>query len=567
ARLVNTLRAPVFEDAEKTHRAYLLNIVLCGLVLMPLPYVLYALIEAPGDAPKVMVQSGVAEAINFLLLFWLRRGYVRSASVLQVTALWLFFTVVAATGGGAAGQAYLLGYPLAIAIAGILLGGGGAMAVTAASLTAGFVMLHAARAGSHAFPDPHDPLASWVLSLAFFPMSAVLQYLGARSVRKALETARASEERYRLISRVSSDYTFSTEVDAAGAMKLNWVAGAFEAMTGYGYDEYVAAGAWRAHLHPDDVEKDAQDLRALHSRQDVVSEVRTYRRDREVRWVRVYAHPVWDDAANRLRGIFGAVQDVTPRKHAEVEREAAITELKHKNAELEQFTYTVSHDLKSPLVTVAGFLGHLERDALAGDKHKISEDAGRIRQAVTKMQALLEDLLELSRIGRIMHPSQGVPFGDIARDAVELVRGRLEQRKVRVEIQQALPAVHGDRVRLVEVVQNLVDNAAKFMGKGPDPRIEIGSRGQDAEGHAILFVRDNGIGIAPEFHDRVFGLFDKLDPETEGTGIGLALVRRIVEAHGGRVWLESRAGEGASFCFTLPLASTEPARQKLSATS
>jgi PAS domain S-box-containing protein len=553
ALLGKSLRSPVFEDADKTDRAFLLSVVLWGLVLMPLPYVLYTLVATPEDAPRAMLQTGVAEVTSLLLLLALRRGHVRRVSVLQVVALWLFFTFVAATGHGTSGPAYLLGYPLVIAIGGILLGGRGTLFVTVASLAAGVLMVHGVWVGSLAHPGPLDPLASWVLSLAFFPMSAVLQYLGARTVRRALETARASEERYRLISRVSSDYTFSTEMDAAGTMKLNWVAGAFEAMTGYTYEEYVAAGAWQAHLHPDDVEQDARDLRALHARRNIVSEVRTYRKDGEMRWVRVYAHPVWDEAANRLGGICGAVQDVTQRKQAEAEREAAITELKHKNEELEQFTYTVSHDLKSPLVTVGGFLGHLERDALAGDKNKVSEDAGRIRQAVTKMQALLEDLLELSRIGRIVHPSQDVLFGDIAKDAVELVRGRLEGRGARVEIQPGLPGVHGDRLRLVEVVQNLVDNAAKFVKSDGEPRVEIGCRGRETAGQVVLFVRDNGIGIAPEFHDRVFGLFNKLDPQTEGTGIGLALVRRIVEAHGGRIWVESDAGQGATFFFTLPV--------------
>ena len=110
--------------------------------------------------------------------------------------------------------------------------------------------------------------------------------------------------------------------------------------------------------------------------------------------------------------------------------------------------------------------------------------------------------------------------------------------------------VFGDRVRLLQVVQNLVDNAAKFMGDQPNPYIEIGQRG-DEDGKPIFYVKDNGIGIAPEYHERVFGLFNKLDAQTEGTGVGLALVKRIIEIHGGRIWVESEVGKGSTFFFTL----------------
>ncbi|HMB24666.1 MAG TPA: ATP-binding protein, partial [Anaerolineales bacterium] len=106
--------------------------------------------------------------------------------------------------------------------------------------------------------------------------------------------------------------------------------------------------------------------------------------------------------------------------------------------------------------------------------------------------------------------------------------------------------------RLFEVLQNLIDNAAKFMGDQPQPCIEIGQKGTSSDGKPILFIRDNGIGIDPKFQDRIFGLFDKLDPRTDGTGIGLALVKRIIEIHGGRVWVESEPDKGSTFYFTLP---------------
>jgi PAS domain S-box-containing protein len=360
----------------------------------------------------------------------------------------------------------------------------------------------------------------------------------------------ASEERYRLISEVISDYTFSSKLDGEGKLFLNWVAGAFEKITGYTYEEYVARGGWLATLHPDDVEQDARDMESLRANRPVVTEVRTIAKNGAVRWVRVYGHPVWDPARNMLVGIYGAVQDVTERKQAEAEREALIRELEAKNAELERFTYTVSHDLKSPLITIRGFLTFVERDAIQGNVDRLKADIARIADAVAKMQRLLNELLELSRIGRVVNPPQAVPFGSLAREARDLVAGRIAERRVEVRIEDGLPPVWGDRDRLREVLQNLLDNAVNFMGDQAHPRVDVGMR-RDA-GEPVFFVRDNGVGIDPVFRDKVFGLFEKLDPDSEGTGVGLALVRRIVALHGGRVWVESgEGGRGATFCFTL----------------
>ena len=178
-------------------------------------------------------------------------------------------------------------------------------------------------------------------------------------------------------------------------------------------------------------------------------------------------------------------------------------------------------------------------------------DLGRIRDAVDKMQRLLSELLELSRIGRVVNPPQTIAFATLTQDALALVAGRLRQRGVGVAVAEGLPTVWGDRARLVEVMQNLVDNAAKFMGDQKHPQVEIGMREQ--AGERVFFVRDNGIGIDPRFRDRVFGLFEKLDPDSEGSGVGLALIKRIVDQHRGRVWVESEGkGKGTTVCFTLP---------------
>ncbi len=405
---------------------------------------------------------------------------------------------------------------------------------------------------------------AWVLQAVFYIATSALL---ARAValteeafasaakeaaeRRAAEAAlRESMERYRLITSVSSDYAFSTEMADGPALRLNWVAGAFEQITGFTFDEYVARGGWRAALHPEDVAQDARDLETLRQNRPIATELRTICKDGSVRWVRVYAHPVWDETNNRLRGIFGAVQDISARKAAEAEREDLIQELEARNAELERFTYTVSHDLKSPLITIRGFLGHIEQAAVDGNIEAVRADMDRVYKSTARMHQLLDDLLELSRIGRLAKPPESAAFDSIVRDALDLTHGQLTARKVMVEVEGPLPEVRGDRDRLVEVVQNLVDNATKFMGEQKEPRITIGAR--DTAAGRAFFVRDNGEGIDPKHAERVFNLFDKLDPKSPGTGVGLALVKRIVEVHGGRVWVESEGvGHGSTFFFTL----------------
>ena len=180
---------------------------------------------------------------------------------------------------------------------------------------------------------------------------------------------------------------------------------------------------------------------------------------------------------------------------------------------------------------------------------RLKGDLQRISAATDKMQRLLNELLELSRIGRLMNPPENIPLGNLIQEVVKLLEGQLRERNVEVKIQDDLPVLYGDLQRLLEVIQNLLDNAVKFMGGQTKPFIVIGTRGEE-NGMPVIFVRDNGIGIAPQYHERIFGLFNKLDPNVEGTGIGLAIVKRIIEVHKGRVWVESEEGQGATFYFT-----------------
>ena len=251
-------------------------------------------------------------------------------------------------------------------------------------------------------------------------------------------------------------------------------------------------------------------------------------------------------------GRFGTVfLDVTERKQVEAERERLIAELESKNAELERFAYTVSHDLKSPLITVKGYLGLLAEDIAVGDADGIEDDLRRLLSAADTMDRLLGELLELSRIGRIVNQATEIDLGDLVEEALGLVAGRIVEGTVEVNVAPDLPNIFGDRQRMLEVLQNLIDNAAKYMGCQSRPTIWIGAEAREAE--ILLHVRDNGMGIPEQYHEKIFGLFNQLDQKSEGTGVGLALVKRIVEVHQGRIWVESLGGQkGTTFFVALP---------------
>ena len=260
------------------------------------------------------------------------------------------------------------------------------------------------------------------------------------------------------------------------------------------------------------------------------------------------------NAVNRLvknvySNLYRAEQEIMMRERAEQEREATIEQLKRKNQELDRFAVRVSHDLKTPLITLAGFLGFLEKDINAGNKERAEKDFAQINEAAKTMGKFVDELLDLSHVGRITNPPASVPFDGIVTDALKATHGLIQARQVKVQIDAIFPFVFVDRARIVQVMQNLITNAVKFIGDQPNPMIIIDFMEDDGE--HIFLVNDNGIGIAPENHERIFELFNKLDPHSDGTGIGLGLVKKIIEVHHGRIWVESELGRGATFKFTL----------------
>ncbi len=253
------------------------------------------------------------------------------------------------------------------------------------------------------------------------------------------------------------------------------------------------------------------------------------------------------DGDGHVEHVLENVKDVTER----VKRQRI---LESKNEELEQFAYTVSHDLKSPLVTIKGFIGLLQQDILSGRQERIERYVNHIENASDKMIGLLDDLLQLSRAGRSVKTPEIINMELLAREVIEILDGTIQKTKANVVVNPGMPEVFGDKTRVRQVLQNLVENSLKYTEEQNKPLIELGSRDHENEKFIQFFVKDNGVGIEPEYHEKVFGVFDQLINDKGGSGIGLSLVKKIIELHHGNIWVESTGekGSGTTFWFTLP---------------
>ena len=383
------------------------------------------------------------------------------------------------------------------------------------------------------------PLANLCLAESLLKLVAI-RAAGELERKQAEEDIRASEARFR------SYFNLPLHGIAITSPEKGWIEvnDRLCAIMGYSHDEILRM-TWPEMTHPDDLAADLEQFNQLMSGQieQYSIDKRFIRKDGTIVWTSLTVGCVRksDGSVNYLIAL---VEDITYRKIAE-------KQLLAKNTELERFTYTVSHDLKSPLVTIKTFLGHLVQDVASANKERVAQDLGFIHNAADKMNALLEELLDLSRIGRVVLPPVEAPLQTIVQEALDLVAGRIANRGVKVVVTQEPLILYGDRIRLVEVFQNLIDNAVKFIGEQSEPLIDIGA--ETKNGDIVCFVRDNGMGIDPRYKDKLFSLFEKLNPEMEGTGMGLVLVKRIIEVHGGRIWFESEGlGKGTCFWFSLP---------------
>jgi PAS domain S-box-containing protein len=303
--------------------------------------------------------------------------------------------------------------------------------------------------------------------------------------------------------------------------------------------------------------QDERDI--LYTGRPVAKEEKETWADGHVTWVLTVKLPLRDESRNII-GTFGLSRDITERKHDEDEirklnadLRSHTAQLETANQELEAFSYSVSHDLRAPLRHIDGFAGLLQKHIAAGLDDKGLRYLATISEAARQMSRLIDDLLAFSRVARAP-----VNPGEIDHDALvaAVIRdGNYEAGARVIDWRIApLPRVRADQALLRQVWVNYIGNAVKYSGKTAHPRIEIGSRPDAAAGGHEFFVRDNGAGFDMKYAAKLFGVFQRLHSaaEFEGTGIGLGIVRRIVQRHGGRTWAEGRVGEGAVFYFSLP---------------
>ena len=367
--------------------------------------------------------------------------------------------------------------------------------------------------------------------------------------RRAEQALRESMEHYQAVSELISEFGYAVRVNSGQDTRLEWITGAFTRITGYSLND-INDGGWATLVHPDDLPAFIQRAQALVNGQPDIGEFRIITKTGDLRWLGSYAQPIYDQVLRRVDRVYGVAQDITERKQAEQALQAAAADLARSNRELQQFAYVASHDLQEPLRMVSSYL-QLLHQRYAG---RLGVDADEfIAFAVDgakRMQALIDDLLAYSRVG-----TRGTPFQRV--DCALVLDRVLADLKVAVQeggatiYREPLPAVWGDEVQLGQLFQNLIANALKFRSQRC-PEVRVGVNRQNE--HWLFRVEDNGVGIEPEYWERIFLIFQRLHTREEypGTGVGLAICKRIVERHGGQIWLESKPDEGTTFYFTVP---------------
>ncbi|MFA4916486.1 MAG: PAS domain S-box protein [Syntrophales bacterium] len=354
----------------------------------------------------------------------------------------------------------------------------------------------------------------------------------------AEEELKASAERYRMILQNSSDLIYTLDMEG----KFTSFNRKAERITGF--------------TEKDIMGKQAPIMGSQETRRKIEAVIKKLLRSEEGEQVEINIpnfrgksfigelsiSPIWE--GGKMIGTMEIIRDITEKRTAD-------EEIKRKNEELESFVYSVSHGLKAPVVSIHGFSSVLLTDYIDNLDDTAKRYLSRIQANVRKMQMIINDLLEFSSLGMVVNNFEDISSNEIIDDVLSILG--LQLKDFKVDVQKELPDIHGDRHRIFQVFENLISNSIKYRGDTTSPTIKIRCK-EKGEFHEF-YVTDNGIGIAPEYHQKIFQRFQRLnDVDVEGTGMGLAIAKKIVESHGGSIRVESEQGKGTTFYFTLPRA-------------
>jgi len=359
--------------------------------------------------------------------------------------------------------------------------------------------------------------------------------------KRAEEALRQSEQKYSALVENSLTGIYVDQDE-----KIVFANNRFVEIYRYPREELIGIETWRL-VHPEDrgLTSEIRAKRLTGEDAPLEYEARGLTKDGETIWI------TRRNALIEYKGrpvILGNVVDITEKKRAE-------EELRKTNEELKNFVHVVSHDLKTPIIAVQGFSSRLLKKYQEKLDEKARSYLEQIQSSARRMELFVSDLLSLARIGQVASTFNDVSSFGIVKDVVSRLQPRQKDKEIKLDVVDILPTIWCDGERMSQVFENLLVNAMKFMGDSENPKIEIGY--EDRGDFHQFYVKDNGIGIDPKYQQTIFDMFQQVKEikDKEGTGIGLAIVDRIVKSHGGEVWVDSEKAKGATFYFTLPKAS------------
>ena len=588
---------PDIKDDAQRYTARMLRVILGSIAVLGTLYTILNIASDPANSLRYGLQF-VYIFFSLTVMFWLvRGGRAQAASIMLVFSTWVIFTAAAYTGGGVFSSAYM-GYLVVIAMAGLVTAHPAwTVSISLLCISSGYALLSLEQNGMlPASRVVNDSQSFWLDSIIYFGLVASLQILASLIVTNALKRARdeskqkqetdeREQRRSKLLRRV-----IELGKEVTQAADLNWCLKTIHQSIQKGL-EFDRVGLF---LY-DEALNIIQGVYGT-NRQGGIEDISSYVRSTEkyddwhialqdpdgMSWIENYSEYHKDlSPENNMYGVkehvtlaawsgkkpvaLIAVDNVITGQPLSEEKLEALRlfagyaglaianarRLEDVNHELESFSYSVSHDLRSPLRAVVGFSQILMTESADHISQSEMQYLQKINENGKKMGVLIDGLLNFSRVGRQTMRMSTFELKPIVENIIKTLDDRQNSRKINWKIGD-LPACTADYSMMQQALTNLIENAYTYTGTVPDPEIEIGSTTYNGE--TTHFVRDNGIGFEMQYAEKIFRVFHRLhhDDEFDGTGVGLAIVQRIIERHGGKVWSTSEPGKGATFYFSLP---------------